>query len=206
MDEITVKPLSAKLESIVNSPVRFRIARLLVSQPNKEFTGREISRILRTSHSTVQQAMEEIVRSGLATRKVIGRANVFRANDESFIYQSLSEWFGIENKIQSEILNQLRSHLADVALSVVIFGSFARGTASERSDLDLLVIADRPEKAERNLASVESLFLRKFGLRVSPKILTKSDFLKKLPTQKYLQSALEEGIQVLGIPLRRVVG
>jgi predicted nucleotidyltransferase len=41
---------------------------------------------------------------------------------------------------------------------IILFGSYAKGTADEDSDLDLLVVADMPESPPRRSARVHSLF------------------------------------------------
>lgn len=46
-------------------------------------------------------------------------------------------------KIQEKLLEETRAFYGDRLVSLVVFGSVARGTYREDSDLDVLIIAER---------------------------------------------------------------
>ncbi len=204
MDELTVKPLFDNIEAVITSPLRYRIAKLFVEQPEKEFTGREIARLLHFSHTGVQKAIGTIVRAGLASEKIIGKSKVYRANKESYLFKTFDSWFGVEDRIPGDILETLRSKLEDAAVSVTVFGSFAKGSADSGSDLDLLIVTTDREETEKRLASLAALFARKYGIRISPRLLSKSELSRKA-SLPYLQAAKKEGILVTGRPLEQVL-
>ena len=54
-------PLTDRLEEVLSSPVKIKVARLLTDLPDKELTGRELARLLGVSHSSIQEAMRVFV-------------------------------------------------------------------------------------------------------------------------------------------------
>jgi predicted nucleotidyltransferase len=75
----------------------------------------------------------------------------------------------------------------DNLISLVIFGSVARGVATEESDVDLMIIAeDLPDGRVRRISQFEDLEfhikkLCKFNFFLSPIIKTKEEVLKGSP-------------------------
>lgn len=203
MNGIKTTLLAQRLEGLLDSPNHFRVAKLLVQYPDKEFTGREIARMLGVGHTSVRKALEDIVDSGLAQQKSIGRANVYRSNEESYLFKAVQDWVGVERGLQDEILSSLRSRLRDVASSVIIFGSYVQGTPNKRSDLDLLIVAKDIEKVEERLAALQGSFVRRYALRISPKVFTEEQLAKKA-SARYLKEASEQGIVVVGEPIELV--
>ncbi len=205
MDELRVEPLFQNLEMAVTSPLRYRIAKLLIDQPEKEFTGREIARLLRVSHSGVQKAIRPLVEAGLAYEKRIGKSNVYWANKDSYLFKTFHRWFSAEDRIQQEVIETLQSKLEDIVVSATVFGSFAKGSAGPSSDLDLLIVARDRAEAEKRLASLAVVFARRYGIRISPKVVSESE-LKRKASLPYVKAAMTEGVLIAGKPLGRVLG
>jgi len=49
----------------------------------------------------------------------------------------------MDKNIENRIIEGIKKHFSDKLVSIVLFGSQARGTANEHSDIDLIVIAKR---------------------------------------------------------------
>lgn len=82
------------------------------------------------------------------------------------------------------------------AEKVVLFGSHARGEATEDSDVDILVVAPTNERMFERMATVSGLIrdLRN-GLPVPPIVLTPKEFKRKLDEEDaFIQTIMEEGI------------
>jgi len=205
MTDSSNTPFSALLADILGSPARLRVARLLVRLPEKEFTGREIARLLGLSPSTALAALGVLVSSGLARQRAIGRAYAFQANRDSYLFAILDDILASEDRIREELLQKARSTLGRRALSIVLFGSYARGTAGSSSDLDLLVVTEGPEEMRERVDKLEALFLRRYGLHVDAKILTPRE-LRAGASLPYIRAARAGGVVVGGKPLDEVIG
>ena len=201
---ITVPQGVAPLEPLLGSPARLRIARMLSRLPDKEFTGRELARLLKLSHSSVQDAMRIFVERGVAVRRIVGRSNVYRANEESFLYRSLRDLFRKEGSLTEEVLDSIRRTMEPKSLTCLVFGSASRGKSTRDSDLDVLVVATDRAQAEDELSTLGLTLLRRYGVRLDAKVLTPSQ-LRAKGLSGYLRAARSEGVRISGEPLERVI-
>ena len=84
------------------------------------------------------------------------------------------------------------------AEKVILFGSYAKGNATEDSDVDLLVVAPTKERFFERMASVRRLIrdLRD-GLPVSPIVLTPGELEKRRQAgDPFVQEILETGVSL----------
>jgi len=192
------------LEEVLTSPARFRTAKLLVRLPEKEFTGREIARILGLSHSSVQEALEVLGREGLVHQRVVGRAHAYRVNRDSYLFDMLTKVYRAERDLEDAIRETIRSALEGRVVSAVLFGSRARGAARRRSDIDLIVVTKDPEGAGEIVARLRTRLLKRYGLGLDAKLLTPMELKFKARTP-YVKAALAEGRLLAGVPLKGVL-
>ena len=203
MVDLQTEPLLQAMNEVIRPSIQLRIVKLFVQLPDKEFTGREIAGLLGVSHSNVQRAMRILVDNGFAMKRRIGRADVFRGNKDHFLFKPLRELFVVERKLPEQIADELRSEYGPLALSITVFGSYARGTADRRSDLDVLVVTREPELADKRTLRLQSHFMRKYGVPLSVKVISASDLGRK-PLPPYLRAAVKEGLLISGEPLEKV--
>ena len=81
---------------------------------------------------------------------------------------------------------------------VILFGSYAKGNATEDSDVDLLVVAPTKERFFERMASVRRLIrdLRD-GLAVSPIVLTPVELEKRRQAgDPFVREILETGVSL----------
>lgn len=84
------------------------------------------------------------------------------------------------------------------AQAIILFGSYARGEATEHSDVDILVIAPTTERFFQRAATVKRLIrdLRN-GLPVAPIVLTQEEIEKRLRIKdQFIETILEEGVEL----------
>src|SRR2546422_4213065 len=188
------------LDDILGSTSHLRVAKLLVEFPEKEFTGREIARLVAMSHSSALEALRVLTDHGLATERVLGRAHVFRVNRDYFLYSILANLFRSERDQRRQIAEIMRASLATSSISVTLFGSRARGVARVRRDVDLLLISRNVNEAESAIARLRAHVRRDCGLELAAKVLTlgarKSTF-----GRAFVTAALAEGGLISRKPL-----
>jgi len=202
---LTVAPLSEAFDELLGASVHLRAVGLLVTLPDKEFTGREIAALLRVSHSNVQRALRTLVDLGFVSKKRIGRADVITVNKDHFAFPALRAMFLLKRELPDRVLADLRSAFRGSAISVTVFGSYARGEPDRESDLDVLVVTKDPSALKGNVAKIEVTFARKYGVPLSVKLLSPGD-LKGGPIAEYIRTASDEGVLVLGTPLGKLIG
>jgi predicted nucleotidyltransferase len=127
-------------------------------------------------------ALDELSELGILEREQTGRIRLFRVNREHDLVEPLTALFQAEFK-RFEDLRQAfhdildRGAVREYTLSIILFGSNARGDARPDSDTDLLVVTDTEAvtgSVERVLMDAEPEIRRRFGLRISPYVLDKA--------------------------------
>jgi len=92
---------------------------------------------------------------------------------------------------------RLREIVDRFKVTVILFGSRARGGSTPASDYDLLIIYDDPAELEKLMSD-----LKDARVPVDVHVFTLKDALNTMPTSTIILDALEEGIVLKeGIPL-----
>lgn len=106
---------------------------------------KEISRQAKTSPATVSKLMKGLEKDGLIERKIIGNTHVFKMKDESPIVKHLKVLINISIIMENKLIEQILGIDSNVA-SIALYGSFADGSNDEKSDIDILVMAETNSK------------------------------------------------------------
>jgi predicted nucleotidyltransferase len=119
-----------------------------------EFTGRQVHGLVRHgSERGVRNALDRLARQGVVSTRGAGRANLYRLNREHLA----APWIEGLASMRSQLLQRLSEMVEAWAIQpvvAVVFGSVARGDASEDSDLDLLVV--RPANCSADFPTWET--------------------------------------------------
>ena len=84
------------------------------------------------------------------------------------------------------------------AEKVILFGSYARGEATEDSDVDLFIIAPTNERFFQRMATVLGLVRDLYkGLALSPIVLRPEEVAERLKIgDQFVQEILEKGVEL----------
>ncbi len=118
-----------------------RVLGLLYGKPDRSFYTNEIVRMADIGRGTVTRELEKLVASGILIASKEGNQQHYQANPDNPIFDELvsivRKTFGVADVVR-EALNSVNEQI----LCVFIYGSVAKGGATARSDIDLLVISD----------------------------------------------------------------
>lgn len=107
-----------------------------------------------------------------------------------------------ESQAIHAFLVKLEENLADSPLSVVMFGSRARGTAADDSDMDLLVVFPKVDAIVRDkVRDLATEVLLDYGIYLSTRVWSET-YRRRLAQE---QSMLYQNIQRDGIELLELV-
>jgi predicted nucleotidyltransferase len=148
--------------------------------------------------------MKVLEASGLVVRHSVGRAHLYRTNQESHLFIALRGLFRRERDGRDDLLSELKSAFGKEAVSITLFGSYAGGTAGPRSDLDIFIVTSNPHSSEKIAHRLGARFLRRYGLRLSAKILTPAE-LRRKKNVPFIKTARKEGLVIAGRSLDEVV-
>ncbi|MEM2874632.1 MAG: nucleotidyltransferase domain-containing protein [Candidatus Hadarchaeales archaeon] len=190
------------LEDLLGTKSDIKILRTLCEYPTKEFNESELARVSRVGQKTVNRMMPKYVGYGIVNVRTIGRANVYSLNSEHYIVKQLMQLFKAESVARLELERRLREAFKDDEdiISLVVFGSLARGEEKPTSDIDVFVVAEDKEGVKNRLQAVEEITMKEFGNVISEYILTPEEFRRKRKAQA-IKEILAHGVLIVGKPL-----
>ncbi len=118
-----------------------KILNYLGKNPEKEFTMHELSKILKIPYATFYRKILNI--QDMLIIKVVGNSKVIRLDRENKIIQSYLTISSEEEKkefLKNRPLIRIIGDELDTDDVVLIFGSYALGKESEKSDMDIMII------------------------------------------------------------------
>lgn len=181
-----------------------KVAILRILYRGTEFTGREISRKADLSPRAAQQALQELYTAGVIHRKAVGASYLFSLNRSRYVVENiLAPLFESELGLGAAMINELRKALPDKGIvSMIMFGSVARGESRQGSDLDIMIVVENPLDVRKITAGVRDKggkFLAKFGMMLSPHVIRRRDFVSRFDKKdKLILNVIKEGRVVSG--------
>jgi predicted nucleotidyltransferase len=134
----------AKIDNIFGSKTRAAVLTKLIMEPERKFYLRELARELGVSYSVLQSEKENLVGLGVLVEERRGKVNLVSIDKSLPFYSDLR---GLIMKTSGAIgvLSKAIRSIDGVRLALV-FGSFASGSETPLSDVDLLVVGDVGEE------------------------------------------------------------
>jgi predicted nucleotidyltransferase len=202
------------LDAVLGSTAKIRILRALL--PLRSSVSGNEARMLAgvRSKNGMQAALRELTDLGILEREQTGRIGLFRINRDHDLIPHLQALF--EGEVQrmaglrqalEEILT--RGAVREHTLSIILFGSNARGDARPGSDVDLLVVteAGQADHVQELLISAIPHIQRRFGLRISPYALPRERVRERhRDGDPLMQSIQSEGRTLYGTHFHEIVG
>jgi len=153
-------------ELVFGSRSGMRVLRVLagVSVP---LSITQIAQHAHLSYPAVNTVLAELVNRGIVLESRSGNARIHQLNQESiYVKRIIVPFFQLENNVLSEMIAGIKATLSDLAQSVILFGSFSRGTQTLQSDVDILIVSkDEGAKTliEETLSEYTLQFYHRFG-------------------------------------------
>ncbi|MGV8168776.1 MAG: nucleotidyltransferase domain-containing protein [Candidatus Nanoarchaeia archaeon] len=116
----------------------WKVLSFLLDNPYKEFHLRGVARTLKISASSVKTAVDKLEKLNLVKSKAYANLRMISGNKEEILFKHLK----ISKNI--DFLRPLVEELLP-AIAVMLYGSYAKGENDEKSDIDIVVIANRKD-------------------------------------------------------------
>jgi predicted nucleotidyltransferase/DNA-binding transcriptional ArsR family regulator len=196
------------LDDILGSTLKIRILRILCKNAY-DFTGRELARLVGYSHTQTNSALAELEMNGLVIKRHLGNANAYSLNEGNLLVSRIIiPAFVIEGGLIQGLANRFFKGIGKDLVSIILFGSAARGEESPVSDVDLiLVVKDESDldKLDEKVSEISLESAASFGGLVSPILLTETEYAnKKRSKNTFWRTVLEEGIELTPRELEEV--
>lgn len=163
----------------------------VTSKPNKSFSVRGLASGIGISVGASRIALECMKEKGIVTLGVIGKTYQYRANLESPLCRQWKILFNLDSLTDSKLIEQLVEKVPAIQ-SVLLYGSFAKGTNDEKSDIDLLVVTHKTSKIPAEIAN-------KLSKEANLTILSFGDWKKKAVQDKvFYENVIFDSIVLYG--------
>jgi predicted nucleotidyltransferase len=202
------------LDRLLGSQSKVALLRVLL-RVGGSVSAREAARLAGIAHSGARRALEDLTRMGVLDRVETPAQHLYAVNSSSELLQTgLAPLFEAERQRVDEVFRWIRgalgAYLADGrVVSVVIYGSAARGDDEPDSDLDLLVVTgeeDDVHSVHRCLTDAAPDLFRRYGLDLSPVVLSAGQLARQSTAgDTFGRQAAREGRLVAGSPLETLL-
>ena len=148
-----------------------KLLAFFAAHPGQPIHERELVRRTKLASGAVNRALNELHRAKVLKRERAGKTFQYALRDEEVdfrIFKVLVLLWRLDKLIQA---------LREVSRQVILYGSAGRGTTDAQSDVDLLVVAPKRERAEAILMTHRERFL-KAGLKLQPVVKTTVEWAK----------------------------
>ena len=140
----------------------------------------------------------------MVERAPTGRGHTYwLLRDNVYVEEILDQAFLAERDIPDMMFAFIEEAMRESAVSVVLFGSYARGDQTVESDVDLVIVAGDEATKARLQAALETLagtFRRRFGASLSALVYSREEAAAmRTRAPELFESVWHEGITVLGL-------
>jgi predicted nucleotidyltransferase len=162
---------------------------------DKQYYIREVQKLLKISPRTAQLILEDLEKKTVLESKKKGKIRVYeikksRIAKEYLVLKELYKriYFLESNLLIKEITEKITPHVKGI---FIIFGSYAKGTQKEDSDLDVFITGSY----NRNITNEIS---KLYGLKISVRNYPHNIFEKKIGDSILLKEIIDNHVIILG--------
>ncbi len=188
------------LDKILPSKTKVIILRHLVNY-GREISVREFSREIGIAPPNMSKALKGLALENVLVWRRFGNSIVYRLNKGHFLADKIIiPLFKNEAMAKKELERKIIKHIDFSFESIILFGSVAKGREKSDSDIDLaFIIKDSldADKIEKKIFDINPDLSKRFGNTVSPIVIKKSDFVKRLKIGEGLVSSIAKEGEVI---------
>lgn len=196
-----------QISEIIGFPSKLAILRVFASHKGLKATGREIAKLAGFSAPSTHESLKDLRSRNILILEVIGKQHIYFLNEEDRIVQKIIRpMFEAENNYKGEIRDLLlgeikKAGINGAVVSLILYGSVQRGTANEKSDVDVAVVVAKESDAKRITeifsSAVADRFRSYFGVHLDFYVKSGVEFRERLKKNLPPVSTLIKSYSVL---------
>jgi predicted nucleotidyltransferase len=140
-----------------NTP--YKILKVFLENPNEEFSIRKLARLLKKSHVTLLPYLKDLQKLNLIITSKTTLYDTLKANTESYEYKYYKKNLALYEIKKSGLIEYIQKQT--LPNSIILFGSFSKGTNNNESDIDLFV---ESQESKLNLTIFENYLNAKINV------------------------------------------
>ncbi|MBS3082999.1 nucleotidyltransferase domain-containing protein, partial [Candidatus Pacearchaeota archaeon] len=187
-----------------NMKIELKIVDLLARNIDRKFTINEIAKSLKGYYSFVHRTVNKLFNDSVVTKEKAGKSYLCSINlfaEKTIALVNLSEIekkddFYNSNKELKVILGDFVESAKSTVnpISIVLFGSFAKGTATKESDVDILLIS----KTKEGIDKITKEIYAKYGKEINAVVMASQDF-KKQKDKALIKEVVKDHYVLYGV-------
>ncbi len=126
------------MSDILGSRIKVGILRYFINHPVR-LSGRECAKRVGYSPPSVIAALNDLVASGVLLKEKLGNSFIYSLNDEHLLFEPIKLLFNAEKDAIDKVVETFADELEGRLANIIVFGSLARGEATESSDIDMII-------------------------------------------------------------------
>jgi predicted nucleotidyltransferase/predicted transcriptional regulator with HTH domain len=174
------------LERLFTSKTRTKILTLLLFNPDREYHLREIARIVGTVPTYVSKELDNLAKINLVQKGKKANLKIYSVNKDCIFLDDLKRIILKTDYLGELIKQELKNEQVNYCF---IFGSFAQGRESEKSDIDLFLVSGMDE--DRVMELIQKI--EKATLREINHILWDWETFRKRASGHHLLKTIKKG-------------
>lgn len=186
---------------VVMRPKIMEVMRFLLDNPDSDFNQSEITRKVDASYKTVHKVIHQLEEFGVVEKTKRGSSTFIRINQDSPYLEILEAIANADVDILENVARRYTQELVDrveKVVSVILFGSVARGWPTKNSDIDLLILVEEDtEKVEQKAQSLADKYSREQQVSVSPLVMEEDSFKEELDNKAPLPKRIKKEGKIL---------
>lgn len=176
--QMTTKGLrsDSTAEALFTSKARLAVLKLVVLNAGEQFYLREIAARTHLPVRAVQRELARLEAAGLLTARADDNRESYQASGQSPVFYDLRALLLKTVGLGDLLRNQLAGARPEI-LSAFLFGTYARGSDSTSSDIDLMIIGST---TGRSLARLLAPAREALGREINPVVMSRAEFRRKI--------------------------
>ena len=153
--------------------IKYEIINLFKSNYLGQFHVREMAKLIKKSHVTLLPHLKALEKDKIIYGKTIGKNKVYSINFENIItknYLTLSETVETTAFLEQILLiKKITKEIFNLNLSgtIMLFGSYAKKTFQEDSDIDLFYLGQITDKEIQNMKALGKIYGKTINVKKS---------------------------------------
>ena len=164
------------MNMLFGSRIRAKALGWLMTHPDDWYFVRRLTVILEEDSTNLSRELARLARMGILVTRREGKHRYYRVNRDSPLFDEL-RGLAVKTVGLADVIRTALKPLAEGIRSAFIYGSFAAGEETGRSDVDVMVIGDISFKqVSRALGSAE----KKLAREINPTVYPLAEFRAKI--------------------------
>ena len=184
------------LKALFTSENRIKILNRLLMHPDEEMYLRQIVNELNVSPRQVNLELNSLREIGLVNKRISGKQHYYSINKDHVLFEDLRNIFLKTVGFRNILTSNLTAYENEVDY-IYVYGSFAEGTYTHESDVDLMIIGDiESRKIAGQIRKIGDLLKREINISIFPL----SEYVLKLKNKNHFINSVhgKKKIMIMG--------